>query len=141
LVEFSFSPEAKHIRLQTNYLLLLAIARINIYSSYLVKRLFFLCSFLLCAGPTYAFAGASSTDSLLAELNQALAQTKEYDGQRLNRIAVLTADFASSEVNDNTKFDLGLRIYDEYKAFKYDSAFVYCQKSSTWPSSSKAPKK
>jgi hypothetical protein len=141
LVEFSFSPEAKHIRLQTNYLLLLAIARINIYSSYLVKRLFFLCSFLLCAGPTYAFAGASSTDSLLAELNQALAQTKEYDGQRLNRIAVLTADFASSEVNDNTKFDLGLRIYDEYKAFKYDSAFVYCQKIKHLAEQLKSPEK
>ncbi len=83
---------------------------------------------LIIAGPGYALAGASPTDSLLTELNQALAHKKEYDGQRLNRIAVLTADFASSEANNNTKFDLGLRIYDEYKAFKYDSAFVYCQK-------------
>jgi hypothetical protein len=65
---------------------------------------------------------------LLTELNQALAHKKEYDGQRLNRIAVLTADFVSSQVNNTAKFELGLRIYDEYKAFKYDSAFVYCQK-------------
>ncbi|SFP85612.1 DUF6377 domain-containing protein [Hymenobacter arizonensis] len=70
----------------------------------------------------------ASTDSLLTELNQALTHKGEYDGQRFNRIAVLTADFAASEVNDNTKFDLGLRIYEEYKAFKYDSAFVYSQK-------------
>ncbi|GAB3587850.1 DUF6377 domain-containing protein [Hymenobacter daeguensis] len=73
-------------------------------------------------------AGPATADSLLTELNQALAHKKEYDGQRLNRIAVLTADFASAEVSDDTRFDLGLRIYDEYKAFKYDSAFVYCQK-------------
>ncbi|WP_241938209.1 DUF6377 domain-containing protein [Hymenobacter cyanobacteriorum] len=78
--------------------------------------------------PLRAVADAGTADSLLMELNQAIAHKKEYDGQRLNRIAVLTADFASSEVNDNTKFDLGLRIYDEYKAFKYDSAFAYCQK-------------
>ncbi|MBF9238495.1 tetratricopeptide repeat protein [Hymenobacter sp. BT683] len=78
--------------------------------------------------PAHAFSNAEAADSLLTVLNEALAQKKHYDGQRLNRIAVLTADFASSEVNNNTKFDLGLRIYDEYKAFKYDSAFVYCQK-------------
>ena len=67
-------------------------------------------------------------DSLLTELNQARAHKKEHDGQRLNRIAVLTAEFASSEVDGNAKFDLGLRIYGEYKAFKYDSAFAYCQR-------------
>ena len=48
--------------------------------------------------------------SLLTELNQALARKKEYDGQRLNRIAVLTAAFASLERNDDTRFDLGVRI-------------------------------
>ncbi|MDO7845157.1 DUF6377 domain-containing protein [Hymenobacter sp. M29] len=82
-----------------------------------------LSSLLACAGEQ-----ASTTDSLLTELNQALAHKKEYDGQRLNRIAVLTADFAALEANDNARFGLALRIYDEYKAFKYDSAFVYCQK-------------
>ena len=78
--------------------------------------------------PAYVFARAHATDSLLAELNTVLAHKQEYDGQRLNRLAVLTADFVSAEANDNAKFDLGLRIYDEYKAFKYDSAFAYCQK-------------
>ncbi|MBD2722776.1 DUF6377 domain-containing protein [Hymenobacter armeniacus] len=78
--------------------------------------------------PMTAWAQASPNDSLLTELHRALAQKNTYDGQRLNRIAVLTADFASAEVSDNTRFDLALRIYDEYKAFKYDSAFVYCQK-------------
>jgi hypothetical protein len=102
--------------------------RSNGYPSHLVKLLFVLCGFLLSVLPVCAFAGTAPADSLLTELNQALAHKKEYDGQRLNRIAVLTADFASAEVSDDTRFDLGLRIYDEYKAFKYDSAFVYCQK-------------
>lgn len=81
----------------------------------------------LIAWPAVAFAQASSTDSLLNELNQALAHKNEYDSQRLKRIATLTTQFASAR-NDQAKFDLGLRIYDEYKSFKYDSAFAYCQK-------------
>ena len=79
---------------------------------------------------TYAVAGSptATADSLLVELNQVLAHQDEYDQRRLRRIAVLTADFAASRADDPAKFALGLRIYDEYKAFKYDSAFVYCQK-------------
>ena len=96
--------------------------------SYLVKRFFLSCALLLNGLLAGASEGAGRTDSLLTELNRVLARKKEYDGQRLNRIAVLTADFASAEVNDNTRFDLALHIYEEYKAFKYDSAFVYCLK-------------
>ncbi|MDQ2793455.1 MAG: hypothetical protein M3Y12_05535 [Bacteroidota bacterium] len=62
--------------------------------------------------PLWAVAGAGTAHSLLTKLNQALARKEQDDGQRLNRIAVLTADFVSSEANDATKFDLGLRIYD-----------------------------
>ena len=82
---------------------------------------------LLSALPA-ATARANTADSLLTELNQALTHKQEYDGRRWNRIRLLTADFTSREVTDNTRFALGLRIYEEYKAFKYDSAFVYCQK-------------
>ena len=106
-----------------------------------MKLLLVVFGLLLSALPGLAWAQANSADSLLTELNQALARKKEYDGQRLNRIAVLTADFASSEVNDNTKFDLGLRIYDEYKAFKYDSAFVYCQKVTRLAAQLRSPEK
>lgn len=106
-----------------------------------MKLLVLFCGFLFSFLPLSALAGANPADSLLTELNLALAHKKEYDGQRLNRIAVLTADFASSEVNDNTKFDLGLRIYDEYKAFKYDSAFVYCQKITRLAEQLKNPEK
>lgn len=97
-------------------------------SAYLVKYFLTIWVFLLAALPFQTRGGSSRTDSLLTELNQALARKAEYDGQRLNRIAVLTSELASLEVNDDTRFNLALRIYDEYKAFKYDSAFVYSQK-------------
>ncbi len=95
---------------------------------YLVKLFLILCSFFCAALPFGAVARVSPVDSLLLELNQALEHKSDYDGQRLNRIAVLTTEFASSEITAETKFNLGVRIYDEYKAFKYDSAFVYSQK-------------
>jgi len=122
-------------------LLLLVIARVTGRLSHLIKFLFVFCVFLLSAVPTYVFAKANPADRLLGELNQALAHKKEYDAQRLNRIAALTADYASLEVNDNTKFELGLRIYDEYKAFKYDSAFAYCQKITRLAEQLKSPEK
>ena len=94
----------------------------------LAKLFLVLCILLFSTLPSCALAAANPTDSLLAELNQALAHRRQYDRQRQRRIALLTADFAASEADARTKFGLGLRIYEEYKAFKYDSAFVYCQK-------------
>jgi len=71
-------------------------------------------------------ARASTTDSLLTALNQALAQRQHYDAQRLNRIAFLRTEYEASHSDPDAQFRLGVRIYDEYKAYKYDSAFAYC---------------
>lgn len=95
--------------------------------------------FLLSVRPHRA--AASPADSLLMVLNQTLAQQPQYDAQRLNRIAVLRAEFASYEGGDEAKFDLGLRLYDEYKAFKYDSAFVYSQQLTRLAEQLKSPEK
>ncbi|MDU0368855.1 DUF6377 domain-containing protein [Hymenobacter endophyticus] len=91
-----------------------------------MKFFLFICFFLLSAGPI--LAGAGTSEQLLKDLQTALASKQDYDAQRWNRISVLTDAFISSKRNDEAKFDLGLRIYEEYKAFKYDSAFVYSQK-------------
>ncbi|TYZ07430.1 tetratricopeptide repeat protein [Hymenobacter lutimineralis] len=91
-----------------------------------MKFLLLLCVMVCCAGPVWA--GPNTTDSLLTELNTALAHKQAYDAQRLARIAALTTAYQASKGSAAARFDLGLRIYDEYKAFKYDSAFVYSQK-------------
>lgn len=106
-----------------------------------MKLLLLVCGFLLGLLPLRAVAGPNTADSLLTQLNEALAHKREYDGQRLNRIAVLTAEFVSSEASDDAKFDLGVRIYDEYKAFKYDSAFAYCQKITRLAAQLRSPEK
>ncbi len=130
----------EHIKSPSN-LLLLVIKPNTDSLAHLIKYLFVSCAVLLSAVPACAFARTGSADSLLTELNSVLAHKKEYDEQRLNRIATLTADYVSSQVADERKFDLGLRIYDEYKAFKYDSAFAYCQKITRLAEQLKSPEK
>jgi uncharacterized coiled-coil protein SlyX len=85
---------------------------------------------LLCA---LLFVTAFSTkaadrDGLLDELTQALANKPAYFKQRTDRIAMLTGQFNAHKAEDEQKFALGLRIYQEYKSFKYDSAFTYARR-------------
>ncbi|AII53598.1 DUF6377 domain-containing protein [Hymenobacter sp. APR13] len=72
-------------------------------------------------------AEPAAPSPLLRDLQTALAHKTRYDQQRQQRIAVLTAAFRASPANPEARFGLGLRIYEEYKAFQYDSAFVYSQ--------------
>lgn len=82
------------------------------------------CLLLLVPGA----ALASPIDSLLAKLNDVLAHKQVYDAQRWQRIGQLTAAFAAPAVPNAAKFETGLRLYEEYKTFQYDSAFVCCQR-------------
>lgn len=89
-------------------------------------RLFLLV--VLWLGSVPALRAASRADQLLAELNHALDHRAQYEARRLGRLASLKAAYAASAEAPATQFQLGLRIYDEYKAYKFDSAFVYCQR-------------
>lgn len=80
----------------------------------------------LLPGPCQA--AAAPADSLLTALNQALTHQSDYDNQRWQQIRLLTASFEAHRANDAARFARGLQVYEAYKAFKYDSAFAYCQK-------------
>lgn len=102
-----------------------------------MKAFLFWCSLLL----TIAFtAKAAGTNELLDELTQALATKPVYFKQRTDRIAALTQQFNAQQV-DELKFKLGLRIYQEYKSFKYDSAFAYAQRLLQLATKTRSPKK
>lgn len=62
------------------------------------------------------------------ELTQALDNKNTYFKQRADRIASLTEKFYTRRTKDEVKFAVGLRIYQEYKSFKNDSAFAYAQR-------------
>jgi hypothetical protein len=82
-----------------------------------------LCCLLLSCLP--GRANASPPDSLLRVLDQTLARQATYDQERLTRLARLTTEFRAGQINVDARYQLGLRIYDEYQVFKYDSAFAY----------------
>jgi uncharacterized coiled-coil protein SlyX len=71
---------------------------------------------------------AAGTDELLEQLTQVLANKPTYFKQRTDQIAALSKQFNAHRAADAQKFAIGLRIYQEYKSFKYDSAFAYAQR-------------
>lgn len=84
---------------------------------------------------------AGSTDKQLEELTQVLDRKTVYFKQRADRIATLTKEFNARKDGNKEKFAVGLRIYQEYKSFKYDSAFMYAQRLLQLATVSKNPEK
>jgi hypothetical protein len=72
---------------------------------------------------------AQSTDSLLNQLNAEIARRSEYVTSKLHRIDSLKGVLHHSDKKD--QYNLSLQIYDEYKTFIYDSAFLYARKLQT----------
>src|SRR5476649_1983970 len=91
----------------------------------MLRRLLFLFILLF---PCLAFA-ATKTDSLFSQLNLELNNKKIYDQhkeagiQKLKRL--LNAVPAS---NLQARFNACSKLYDEYKSYQYDSAYVYTTK-------------
>lgn len=86
-----------------------------------MRLLLLLCLLLLTASFRVK---ADITDKLLDELTQVLAKKNVHFKQRADRIATLTQEFNAPQTSDEAKLAVGLRIYQEYKSFKYDSAFL-----------------
>ena len=102
-------------------------------------RIFLRLWFLLVA--TTLHANPTSKNELLNELTQALAHKPTYFKQRTDQIAALTRQFNAHKPVDKQKFAIGLRIYQEYKSFKYDSAFTYAHRLLQLATKIKSPKK
>src|SRR3569833_67547 len=69
------------------------------------------------------------TDSLMARLKIELSKRKEYDSQKEYRIRNLKIKLAAvSHADFNAQYDLCGRLYEEYKVYQFDSAYVYTQK-------------
>jgi len=72
---------------------------------------------------------AQGHDSLLQKLNTILDKKKDYDAQKLSRIDKLQQDLNNAVNPDlNFRYNIYLKLYEEYKSFNYDQAFHYAQK-------------
>lgn len=88
------------------------------------KYLFLLLLFI----PFVAFS-ASKTDSLFDQLNRELSNKKIYDHNKELGIQKLKKLLRSvSSKNLQGQFAVCNKLYDEYKAYQYDSAYVYVTK-------------
>ncbi|HLX52821.1 MAG TPA: DUF6377 domain-containing protein [Aquella sp.] len=76
-----------------------------------------------------AKTGKSKTDSLLARLKIELSQRKLYDDRKELRIKNLKAKLTTISPNDfKDQYDICAQLYEEYKVYQFDSAYVYSQK-------------
>ena len=79
----------------------------------------------------FGFSAFSSpkVDSLLLELKKELAKKKIYDGQKEARIKALKNSLtATSKTDYEAQYAICGKLYEEYKVYQFDSAYVYTQK-------------
>src|SRR5579872_3474834 len=80
----------------------------------------------ICCTTLYGQTPAS-TDSLLNQLNDVLANKETFVKQKLTRIEVLNSELPRAG-DLKAKYGLYKRLFDEYKTFSYDSAYSYSKK-------------
>lgn len=90
--------------------------------------------FLLLIGSTRLW-GSATTDSLLNELNDAIARHQEYVDQRERRIARLKARLSQTATSSETMYRLNHELYEEYKSYICDSAILYLDRNLVWADS------
>lgn len=91
-----------------------------------MKRMFLMFPFFLMFHFTFATPGY---DTLLNRLNNILDKKDVFDTQKIQRIDSLKKLLNEDEnSNLNLKYNIYLRLYNEYKSFNYDQAFNYAQK-------------
>jgi hypothetical protein len=89
------------------------------------KIIFLLLLSILCTN----LYGNNSNDSLFRELENVIKKAKLFDAQRIKRIDSIQSMF----LNKGSEKDLllyahYLSLYEEYKLFKFDSAFLYAKR-------------
>ena len=90
-------------------------------------RIFLLSLFLSFLG--YSAYSSSKTDSLLALLKVELSRKNRYDDKKELHIKELKAKLESTpKTNFNAQYNLCDKLYEEYKVYQFDSAYVYTQK-------------
>lgn len=72
---------------------------------------------------------ASDVRHLYAKLDSLIAHYQETTAEKESRIRNLKDGVKTMSLTDDQTYDLNLRLYDEYVAFKFDSAFYYVEKN------------
>lgn len=92
-------------------------------NTFLLLNIVFLILFNSIAGYALASSGA---DQLFGELKQELSKKNSYDHKKEGRIQGLKRALYNTQLyNLDAQFNIINKLYDEYKSYQYDSAYVY----------------
>lgn len=87
-----------------------------------MRKILLLGILLLTAGAMSA--QETDTDHLFQQLDEAIARSEQYVAQREERIAKLKRSLEQAG-DAQSRYDVNFHIFEEYKAYKNDSAMVY----------------
>src|SRR5262249_981393 len=74
----------------------------------------------------YYLSAQSANDKLLKKLNETIANTNRYDADKYGRIGLIKDEFAKSGNKSlSAKYEFYKALFEEYKEFKFDTAFIY----------------
>ena len=77
----------------------------------------------------YSASASVKTDSLLEQLKVEIARKNTYDDQKELRINGLRRQLASiPKTNFNAQYAICTKLYEEYKVYQSDSAYIYTEK-------------
>lgn len=86
----------------------------------------YICLLLLFV--TGSIFARSENDSLLTQLNQTIDKAATYDAEKIKKIEQLRKTLHSNEhLSLQQKYVFCEQLYEQFKVFKYDSAFAYAQ--------------
>lgn len=102
------------------------IERMNCHLKISLTSVLFLIGMLLCG----SLKASSSTDSIFSQLDYELNTKDVYDRQKEKRILNLKNAYLQVLKTNNLsrQFHFSMKLYDEYKSYQYDSAYVYAEK-------------
>lgn len=85
--------------------------------------------FFLFAFRSGKVLGTPYSDSLINELNKTISQSAVYENVKLKRIEALKDLLRESAVVETeAQYNINYKIFEEYKTFNYDSAFLYVER-------------
>lgn len=91
-----------------------------------MKRYLFL---LLLIAKSFTAQCSPDTDTLLIRLKEAIEASPVYDAKKIAGINQLKATLKTISNDEPLKqFNINSKLYEEYKTFNYDSAFLYAKK-------------
>ncbi|MEC5147911.1 DUF6377 domain-containing protein [Chitinophaga sp. 212800010-3] len=92
----------------------------------------FLSKLILCLLLSFNIYGSTPTDSLLRELNKAMARSASYDAVKLHGIDSIKRNRPAAGDSPDKQFQYCLQLYHAYHVFNFDSAFIYARQMEHW---------